>query len=148
VARPRAEGEGVLIVIGVTAGVVSGVWAAWLWGLRKAQGVRPELLVVVLTLIPIAYFWGAEAFGWPTPRTIAESYGLGARARRPRAARGDRSRNGGGRRGGAGEVGRDASAGEVVGRPGVTDRARQWSCHHRAAAWAEVRSSSSTTLFS
>ena len=103
-----------LIVIGVTAGVVSGVWAAWLWGLRKAQGVRPELLVVVLTLIPIAYFWGAEAFGWPTPRTIAESYGLG-----PEPA---------GRVLLAGiEVGTAVVAVAVLVRSGVTRRLERWS---------------------
>ena len=33
--------------------------------------------MVGLVLLPIAYFSAAEAFGWPTPGSIAESSGLG-----------------------------------------------------------------------
>jgi uncharacterized membrane protein (UPF0136 family) len=65
----------VQVVIGVVLGTVYGVWAAWLWGLRKAQGVRPELLLVVLGLSPVVFIWGAELFGWPTPVSIAVSIG-------------------------------------------------------------------------
>jgi hypothetical protein len=63
----------VLIVIGVVTGLLAGVWATGVWGLRKARTVGPELLLVVLVLSPILYFWGADAYGWPTPGSIAES---------------------------------------------------------------------------
>jgi hypothetical protein len=65
----------VVIVIGVATGVIAGVWGAWLWGLRKARGVRPELLTVGLALSPIVFFWGADLVGWPTPGSIAVSTG-------------------------------------------------------------------------
>ncbi|MCW2700767.1 MAG: hypothetical protein JWQ45_2302 [Blastococcus sp.] len=65
-----------VIVIGVASGLLLGVLVAWIWGLRKSQGVRPVVLLVALAVLPTAYFWGAEAFGWPTPGSIAESYGL------------------------------------------------------------------------
>jgi hypothetical protein len=65
----------VLVVVGVLAGVVYGVWAAWVWALRKAEGVLPELLLVGLALFPVVVIWGAESFGWPTPGSIAVSTG-------------------------------------------------------------------------
>jgi hypothetical protein len=65
----------VLIVIGVASGLLLGGYLTCLWGLRKSRGVRPDLLVVGLVLLPIAYFSGAEAFGWPTPGSIAVSTG-------------------------------------------------------------------------
>jgi len=66
----------VLIGLGVASGLLLGVHLTCLWGLRRSRGVRSELLVVALVLLPVAYFWGAEAFGWPTPGSIAESSGL------------------------------------------------------------------------
>jgi hypothetical protein len=65
----------VVILFGVAPGLLLGVHLTCVWGLRKSQGVRPEALLVALTVLPIAYFWGAEAFGWPTPGSIAESTG-------------------------------------------------------------------------
>jgi len=67
----------VVFVIGVASGLLFGVLVVWLWGLRKSQGVRPVLLLVALAILPILYFGGAEVFGWPTPGSIAESFGLG-----------------------------------------------------------------------
>ncbi|NEK87495.1 hypothetical protein GCU60_17275 [Blastococcus saxobsidens] len=64
-----------LIAIGVVTGLLLGVWATCVWGLRKAKRVGPELLLVVLALSPILLSWGADASGWPTPGSIAESTG-------------------------------------------------------------------------
>lgn len=64
-----------LITIGVVTGLLAGVWATVVWSLRKAKRVGPELLLVVLALSPVLYFWGADAYGWPTPGSIAESGG-------------------------------------------------------------------------
>lgn len=66
-----------MYVIGVASGLLFGVLIVSIWGLRKSQGVLPVLLLVALAVIPMAYFGGAEAFGWPTPGTIAETFGLG-----------------------------------------------------------------------
>ena len=65
-----------VVVIGVMSGLLLGVYLTCLWGLRKARGVRSDALLVVLLIAPLAYFWGAEAFGWPTPRSAAEAHGL------------------------------------------------------------------------
>jgi hypothetical protein len=65
----------VVIAIGVASGLLLGVYLTCLWGLRKSRGVRPDLLVVGLVVLPVAYFGGAELFGWPTPGSIAESSG-------------------------------------------------------------------------
>ncbi len=64
-----------LIVIGVVTGLLAGVWATCIWGLRKAKRVGPELLLVALAVFPVLYFWAAGAYGWPTPASIAESTG-------------------------------------------------------------------------
>jgi hypothetical protein len=66
----------VLSVIGVASGLLLGVQLAGIWGLRRSRGVWPDLLLVGLAVLPIAYFWGADAFGWPTPGSVAESSGL------------------------------------------------------------------------
>ena len=66
-------------MLGVASGLLVGVQLAGIWGLRRAKGVGPELLLVALVVLPILYSWGAEAFGWPTPGSIAESSGLLAR---------------------------------------------------------------------
>jgi hypothetical protein len=65
----------VLIVIGVGTGLVYGVWAASVWGLRKTRRDRAQLLLVGLTSTPVLCIWGAELFGWPTPASIAVSVG-------------------------------------------------------------------------
>ena len=64
-----------LIVIGLAAGLLWGVWMACFWGLRKSQRVWPELLLVALVLSQVAYAWGVDGFGWPTPGSIAEYTG-------------------------------------------------------------------------
>jgi hypothetical protein len=66
----------VLIVLATASGLLLGGQLAGIWGLRKAERVRPELLLVALVLVPIAYFWGASAWGWPTPGSIAKDSGL------------------------------------------------------------------------
>ena len=65
-----------LIVLGMTSGLLTGAQLAGIWGLRKAERVGPELLLIALVLLPILYYWGAEAWGWPTPGSTAESFGL------------------------------------------------------------------------
>ena len=65
-----------LIGLGAASGLFLGVLLTCLWGLRRSRRNRAELLLVALTLLPIAYFWGADAWGWPTPGSIAESSGL------------------------------------------------------------------------
>lgn len=64
-----------VIVIGVMSGLLAGVWATLVWGLRKAKRVGPELLLVVLVLFQPVYFLGADAYGWPTPGSVAVSTG-------------------------------------------------------------------------
>lgn len=64
-----------LIVIGVVSGGLLGVLLSALWGLRKAKGGGAELLMVALMLLPIAFFYGADLIGWPTPGSIAVSTG-------------------------------------------------------------------------
>jgi hypothetical protein len=66
----------VLVLLGVASGSLTGVQLAGIWGLRRAKGVGPGLALVALVVLPIAYYWSAEAFGWPTPGSIAESSGL------------------------------------------------------------------------
>jgi hypothetical protein len=66
----------VLILLGVASGLLLGVLVTCVWGLRKTRRDGAELLLVALTLLPIAYFWGADAWGWPTPGSIARSAGL------------------------------------------------------------------------
>jgi hypothetical protein len=65
----------VLVVIGVLAGLLWGVWMACFWGLHKSRRVWPDLLLVALLLSQVAYAWGVDGFGWPTPGSIAESIG-------------------------------------------------------------------------
>ncbi len=63
------------MAIGVVTGLLAGLWSTSFWGLRKADRILPELLVVVLALLPVAFAWGPELFGWPSPGSIAESTG-------------------------------------------------------------------------
>ena len=67
-----------LIVIGVLSGALLGVLVSALWGLRKAKGGGAELLMVALMLLPIAFFYGADLIGWPTPWSIAVTTGAAA----------------------------------------------------------------------
>jgi hypothetical protein len=66
----------VLIVLGVASGLLTAVKFAAVWGLRKANRVGPELLLVALLLLSIGYSWSVDAFGWPTPVSLARSSGL------------------------------------------------------------------------
>ena len=63
------------IAIGVVSGMLWGVWATLVWGLRKAKRIGPELLLVVLVLSQVLYFLGADAWGWPTSGSVAVSMG-------------------------------------------------------------------------
>ena len=65
-----------LIGLAAGSGLLLGVLVTCLWGLRKSRRDGAELLLVALTLLPVAYFWGADTWGWPTPGSIAESSGL------------------------------------------------------------------------
>jgi len=66
----------VLVLLGTVSGLLAAVKLAALWGLRRANRAGPELLLVALVLLPIAYSWSVDAFGWPTPVSIARSSGL------------------------------------------------------------------------
>jgi hypothetical protein len=66
----------VLIVLGAASGLLLGGQLACFWGVRKADRVGPELLQVALLLLPMAYFWSASLWGWPTPGSIARDAGL------------------------------------------------------------------------
>ncbi len=63
-------------MLGVASGLLSAVEFAAVWGLRKADRVGPELLLVALVLLSIGYSWSVDAFGWPTPVSLARSSGV------------------------------------------------------------------------
>ena len=65
-----------LIVLGVASGSLAAVKLAALWGLRRANRAGPGLLLVALLLLGIGYSWSVDAFGWPTPVSLARSSGL------------------------------------------------------------------------
>lgn len=65
-----------LFVLGAVSGLVTGAKLTCLWSLRRAKTGRPVLALVALLLLPIAYSWGSDAFGWPTPGSVARSSGL------------------------------------------------------------------------
>ena len=68
-----------VIALVLMSGLLLGGYLTCLWGLRRSRGVRPDALLVALLVLPVAYFWGAEAFGWPTPGSIARSTGAATR---------------------------------------------------------------------
>ena len=63
-------------MLGVASGLLAAVKFGALWGLRRANRAAPELLLVALVLLAVAYSWSVDAFGWPTPVSIARSSGL------------------------------------------------------------------------
>ncbi len=65
-----------LFVLGALSGLITAAKLTCLWSLRKAKAGRPVLLLVALLLLPIAYSWGSDAFGWPTPGSLARSSAL------------------------------------------------------------------------
>ncbi len=65
-----------LFALGAVAGLITAGKLTCLWSLRKAKAGRPVLALSAVILLPIAYSWGSDAFGWPTPGSIARSSGL------------------------------------------------------------------------
>ncbi len=65
-----------LFALGAVAGSITALKLTSIWSLRKAKAGRPVLVLVALLLLPIAYSWGSDAFGWPTPGSLARSSGL------------------------------------------------------------------------